>query len=92
MQAGKRDCWGWLSGGGGWRAIAAGGVRAIAIGSDLVEGKAMQDMHGSSQIIRQELICQAKENGFICGSAYERGSTSYLPEIDWSAADLGFNW
>lgn len=52
----------------------------------------MQDLHGSSQIIRQELICQAKENGFICGSAYERGSTSYLPEIDWNAADLGFNW
>lgn len=51
----------------------------------------MQNLHDSSQIIRQERICQAEENGFICESAYERGSTSHLPEIDWRAASLEFN-
>jgi len=52
----------------------------------------MQDLTGSSQAIRQERICQAQENGFICGSANERGSTSYLPEIYWRAAAQEFNW
>lgn len=30
--------------------------------------------------------------GFICGSAYEPGLMSHLPEFEWHAEGLIFNW
>ena len=37
-------------------------------------------------------VSQAEGDWFICGSVYEPGLMSHLPETVWQAVGLGLNW
>ena len=66
-QVGKWGCWRRLSGGGGWWALVAGGVSAIARGRDWQRGSVAKSAWFQSDHLDKR-VNQAEGDWFICGS------------------------